>query len=70
MIRFDRTGTSGRVPALEPEAIPQVDDREALIVAREIWEETARHELVTPAWAAWANDRAKQLEQQLERSQN
>jgi hypothetical protein len=69
-MRWVPGATSGRVPALEPEAIPHVGDREALIVARDIWEETARHELVTPAWANWANDRARQLKEHLERSQN
>lgn len=67
-MRWVPGATSGRVPVLESEAIPHVDDREALIVAREIWEETARHELVTPAWAEWANHRAQQLKEQLERA--
>jgi len=35
-----------------------------------IWEETARHELVTPAWAEWANHRAQQLKERLEHDQN
>lgn len=62
--------TSGRVPALEPEAITHVNDRDALIVAGDTWEETARHELVTQAWAEWANHRAQQLKEQLERDAN
>lgn len=67
-MRWVPGATSGRAPALEPEAIPNVYDREALVVAREIWEETSRHELVTPAWAAWANDRARQLKERLDRA--
>jgi len=69
-MRWVPGATSGRLPALESEAIPNVDDSEALAVAREIWEETARHPLVTQAWAAWANDRARQLKERMERSAN
>lgn len=69
-MRWVPGATSGRVPALEPEAIPNVGDRDAIVVARDIWEETARHELVTPAWAEWANHRAQQLKERLERGPN
>jgi hypothetical protein len=55
---------------LEPEAIPYVNRREALLVARDIWEETARHALVTARWSEWANGRAQQLKVALEHSPN
>lgn len=69
-MRWVPGATSRRVPVLEPEAIPHVNRREALLVARDIWEETARHALVTARWSEWANGRAQQLKVALEHSPN
>lgn len=52
---------NGNVPSLENEPAPLVDDRQALAVARDVWDETSRHELVSREWSAWAADRATQL---------
>ncbi|HEY4092774.1 MAG TPA: HipA domain-containing protein [Luteibacter sp.] len=52
---------SGNVPALVPEPPPRVDDPKALLIARDVWDETARHELVSADWSKWAADRAARL---------
>jgi hypothetical protein len=52
---------NGNVPALVSEPLPRVDDPGAHAIAHDIWEETARHELVSAAWAEWAAHRATQL---------
>jgi len=36
----------------------------------DIWDEIARHELVTLAWADWTNNRARQLKERRENDQN
>jgi hypothetical protein len=56
------------VPELVKEAPPRVDDREAINIAREVWEVVAHHDDVTPEWAEWARDRARHLKQDLDRA--
>jgi hypothetical protein len=52
---------NGNVPTLVAEPPPNVEDRGALHLAREVWEEASRHELVSSEWANWSAERAKQL---------
>jgi Uncharacterized protein related to capsule biosynthesis enzymes len=52
---------NGSVPTLVFEPPPNVGDRRALLIARDVWEEASRHELVSSEWAAWAAERATQL---------
>lgn len=60
-MRWVPSSNTGSVPELVQEAPPRVDDREAVAIAREVWEVVAQHELVTPEWAEWADTRARQL---------
>ncbi|MGN6479130.1 HipA domain-containing protein [Luteibacter sp.] len=56
---------SGTVPPLVSEPPPRVDDMDAVLIARDTWDEVSRHELVSPGWSQWAADRAQQLSTRL-----
>ncbi|GAB2592674.1 hypothetical protein GCM10027066_34430 [Dyella jejuensis] len=58
-MRWVPSSTTGVVPELVKEATPRVNDREALDIAREVWEVVANLDEVTPQWAEWAKDRAR-----------
>lgn len=64
-MRWVPAGAQQRVPALAPEPLYKTDDREAMVIAAEIWEETARRELVTEEWRKWSSQRAKQIREAL-----
>jgi serine/threonine protein kinase HipA of HipAB toxin-antitoxin module len=53
--------TTGGVPPLQSEPVFKVDDSEVLAIACEIWNETARHDLVSDPWRAWSAERAQQI---------
>lgn len=64
-MRWVPAGAQQRVPALAPEPLYGTDDREAMKIAAEIWEETARRDLATEAWREWSSQRAKQIREAL-----
>ncbi|MBE1160596.1 HipA domain-containing protein [Dyella acidiphila] len=67
-MRWAPSSTTGVVPELMKEAPPQVDDSEAMNIAREVWEVVADHDEVTPEWAEWAKDRARHLKEAVNRA--
>jgi hypothetical protein len=67
-MRWVPSSNTGNVPALVKEVPPRVEDREAMAIAREVWDVVANHELVTPAWAEWADSRVRQLKEDLDRA--
>jgi serine/threonine protein kinase HipA of HipAB toxin-antitoxin module len=60
-MRWVPSTTGGLVPPLQSEPVFKVDDSEALAIAYEIWNETARHDLVSNEWRAWSAQRAQQI---------
>jgi HipA-like C-terminal domain len=60
-MRWVPSTTGSLVPPLQQEPVAMVDDSEALAIAYEIWNETARHELVSDEWREWSGRRAQQI---------
>lgn len=63
-MRWAPVGT-GTAPALHEESVIATDDAEAKLIAAEIWEGTAGHDLVSDEWRSWAARRAEQIRRAL-----
>lgn len=64
-MRWVPVGAQKVVPPLVPEPLFKTDDREAMLIAAEIWEETSRRNLATDAWRDWSAQRARQIREAL-----
>lgn len=64
-MRWSPSAVTGAVPMLQEEPVIATDDIEAKRIAAEVWEETARHALVSDEWRSWASHRAGQIRRAL-----
>jgi len=64
-MRWVPVGAQNVVPPLKPEPLLKTHDREAMVIAAEIWEETSRRDLATDEWREWSAHRAQQIREAL-----
>jgi len=64
-MRWVPSAKTGLVPPLQEEPVIATDDIDAKLIAAEIWEDTARHALVSDEWRSWAASRAEQVRRAL-----
>jgi hypothetical protein len=64
-MRWAPSATTGNVPVLQEEPVIATDDVQAMLIVAEIWEDTARHDLVSDEWRSWAASRAGQIRRML-----